>query len=107
MAVNSKKLFSQVLASLIAVVIWESFRFLLNKIIAYNNMEHAGMTNLWFVLFFISVNLLFFLFLIHLDNKKQKDGENNREHLINIKTCITAINKGLLFRIGLNFIFTN
>ena len=43
------------------MAIWESFKFLLNKIIEYNNMEHAGITNFWFILFFVSVNLLFFL----------------------------------------------
>jgi hypothetical protein len=56
-----KNLFPQILAGLIAVVIWESLKLLLNKTLEYNNMEHAGITNFWFILFFISVNLLFFL----------------------------------------------
>ena len=70
-----KKLFFQVLTSLIAVATWELLGFLLNKAIEYSNMEHAGITNFWFILFFISVNLLFFL--ISFNNKKQ---------IINIKT---------------------
>lgn len=74
---NFKKLLLPISASLIAVIIWESLKFLLNKIIEYSNMEHAGITNVWFILFFISVNLLFFL--LHLKysksdySKAQKD----------------------------------
>ena len=73
---NFKKLSPQIIASLIAVIIWELFKLLLNKIMA-NNMDHAGITNFWFILFFISVNLLFFLVQLRREklklNKPQKD----------------------------------
>ena len=51
------------------MAIWELFKFLLNKIIG-NSMDHVGITNFWFILFFISVNLLFFL--LHLRMEKLK-----------------------------------
>lgn len=73
---NFKKLSPQIIASLIAVIIWELFKLLLNKIMA-NNMDHAGITNFWFILFFMSVNLLFFLVQLRREklklNKPQKD----------------------------------
>lgn len=61
------------------MVIWELFKFLLNKIIG-NNMGHAGITNFWFILFFISVNLLFFLVHLRMEklksNRPQKDKDD-------------------------------
>jgi len=76
---SSKGFLLQILASLIAIPIWELLTFLLKKV--GHNMEHSGITNFWFILFFISVNLLFFL--IHLNNKKRES--------TNIKT--SAYNK--------------
>lgn len=76
---DSKKLFQPILPSLIAMAIWESFRFLLNKVIEYNNMEHIGITNFWFILFFISVNLLFFL--LHLKNTESRYSKSRKSVL--------------------------
>lgn len=70
-----KKLFFQVLSSLIAVAIWELIGFLPNKVVKYNNMDHAGITNFWFILFFISVNLLCFLVL----SKKVTSNHNKNQ----------------------------
>ena len=81
-----KKLLFQVLTSLIAVAIWELLKFLLNKVIGYNNMEHAGITNFWFILFFISVNLLCFLVLYKKatpnHNKTRKDDIEYKRSLV-------------------------
>lgn len=81
-----KKLFFQVLSSLIAVAIWELLGILPNEIIEYNNMEHAGITNFWFILFFISVNLLCFLVLhkkaTPSHNKTRKDDIEYKRSLI-------------------------
>jgi hypothetical protein len=96
--VNFKKLFQQILTSLIAVAIWESFRFLLNKAIAYNDMGHAGITNFWFILFFISVNLLCFLVLSknatpnHNKNRKN-DIEYKRSLIVKWRNMINEVIK--------------
>jgi len=55
-----KKFLLQILASLIAIPVWELFILLFRKFLNYNKMEHASILNLWFIIFFISVNLLFF-----------------------------------------------
>lgn len=87
-----KKLFFQVLSSLIAVAIWEL------KVIEYNNMERAGITNFWFILFFISVNLLCFLILFKKvapnRNKNQKgDIEYKRSLVVKWRNMINEVIK--------------
>jgi len=90
--VTFKKLFFQVLSSLIAVAIWEL------KVIEYNNMERAGITNFWFILFFISVNLLCFLVLSKKvapnRNKNQKgDIEYKRSLVVKWRNMINEVIK--------------
>ena len=84
--INFKNLFLQILAGLMAIVIWESLKFLLNKITEYSNMEHAGITNIWFILFFISVNSLFFLLYYKYSksdySKAQKDKRIDKKELL-------------------------
>lgn len=87
-----KKLFFQVLSSLIAVAIWEL------KVIEYNNMERAGITNFWFILFFISVNLLCFMILFKKvapnRNKNQKgDIEYKRSLVVKWRNMINEVIK--------------
>lgn len=66
-----KNFLLQILASLVAIPIWELFILLFKKSLHYNKMEHAGILNLWFIIFFISVNLLFFS-LSRVVRKKKK-----------------------------------
>ena len=75
---NFKKLLPQIIPSLIAMAIWELFKFLLNKIIG-NNMDHVGITNFWFILFFISVNLLFFLLHLRMERLKLSKSQKHKD----------------------------
>ena len=80
------------------MAIWESVKFLLNKTLEYNNMEHVGITNIWFILFFISVNLLSFLVLYkkaipNLNKNQKEDIEYKRSLIIKWRNMINEVIK--------------
>ncbi len=69
----SKDFLKQISASFIAVICWESLVFLLKRATKLKDMDHAGITNFWFILFFVSINVLSFCFL---KRKAAKDKRN-------------------------------
>jgi len=82
----------QVIASFVSIVIWELLVWISTFSFRYLDMDHIGIENLWFIVFFISVNLLFWSlsskynkFSTHQDKKYKKELLNE---LTNLKSEI-------------------